>query len=162
MNILVDQVADVRERNYNIWPIIDKVLFGPGYYVDSYEDEIDYMQNWIYSRIEWIEDNIDDIFYELVRVDVDVQKWDYDFSAYPNPFAKELRFVFNTKENSTIKIQLYNTTGQCKYTYTKENAIGINDFYLSNNELSSFQKGIYFVRLSVNGIEVKTEKLIRR
>lgn len=161
-NQLIEEVREVRIRNYEVWPIIDKNLFGPGYYVDSYEAEIEYMSNWLETRLAWIDNNINDIYYKLEKVSVDKYESDYNLSIYPNPFDEQLRIAFSVETNSDVSIDLYNMMGQRKINHQIQNTFGLIDITFSEAELSNLKSGMYILKVSVNNQTAEIKKVIKR
>jgi hypothetical protein len=49
------QLSEAQERNFQRWPIMGQFV-NPNWYVGgSYEDEVNWMKNWIQERIAWID-----------------------------------------------------------------------------------------------------------
>jgi hypothetical protein len=49
------QLAEAQVRNFRRWPILGQSI-NPNWYVgDSYQDEVEWMKNWIQERIAWID-----------------------------------------------------------------------------------------------------------
>ncbi len=69
------------------------------------------------------------------------------FSYYPNPAKDMLHISFNIANNNDAKLELMTITGQVIYS---ENLAG-NSAYSKDINLSSFAKGIYYIRLVSSG-----------
>lgn len=76
-----------------------------------------------------------------------------NFLVYPNPAQNELFINFTKASNKLIKIQVFNAIGQ--NVYSVENIEST-----SNIDITSFSKGIYFVKLS-DGPYSKVVKIIK-
>lgn len=51
----VELLEEAQERNFIRWPILGQYVW-PNYYVgDTYEDEINYLRQWIEERLSWID-----------------------------------------------------------------------------------------------------------
>lgn len=51
-------LAEAQERNFIRWPVLG-VNINPNHYVGvSYQDEINYLKNWVTSRLNWIKDEV--------------------------------------------------------------------------------------------------------
>lgn len=159
---MIEDIRQVRIRNYEVWPIIDKTLFFPGYDVYNYEAEIETMQNWLETRLEWIDNNIDNVYYKLKLVEVDQLIADFNLSIYPNPFEEQLRIVFSVDNRSEISIELYNIMGKRKNNYQLSNASGLIDFTLPENDLAELNSGIYILKVSVNNQPIRIAKVIKK
>ena len=52
---LVNHIGNAQIKNFNRWPTLGQYVW-PNYYVfDTYEEEVDYLKNWTFERIEWID-----------------------------------------------------------------------------------------------------------
>ncbi|MBN2572740.1 MAG: CotH kinase family protein [Ignavibacteriales bacterium] len=52
------QYYDAIERNFQRWPILSQWVW-PNYFVgNTYQEEINYLKNWISERINWIDNNM--------------------------------------------------------------------------------------------------------
>ena len=159
---LIEQIKEVRIRNYDVWPYIDKTLFFPGYNVYSYDAEIETLRNWIETRLKWIDSNINNIYYELKLVNVSDFGFDHNLSVYPSPFNDQLRIVFNLENRSNIGIELYNMMGQRKINYQLSAASGLIDINFTENELSNLNPGMFIIKVSVNNQAIGINKVIKK
>jgi hypothetical protein len=72
-------------------------------------------------------------------------------SLYPNPTEGISNLVFESKQNESLQLSVYNTLGQSVKTETVEAQTGKNSIQL---DLSTLNSGSYFLRIS-NGKEQK-------
>ena len=98
----------------------------------------------------------------MVAVDPEnVNNISYLMQNYPNPISsnnKNLKISFFVKNPGNIKIQLFNTKGQMISTLiNEEKNIGEYTITYPINSLSS---GIYFTRMSVDGVYKEVKKMI--
>jgi hypothetical protein len=49
------ELNDAQERNFKRWPVIGKNIWPNWYVGSSFEDEVDWMHNWLMDRIDWID-----------------------------------------------------------------------------------------------------------
>jgi len=54
---LIDQA---QQRNYDRWPILGEYVW-PNYnwYGNDYQDEVDFFEDWLFNRLEWIDANLE-------------------------------------------------------------------------------------------------------
>ncbi|MBN1924258.1 MAG: CotH kinase family protein [Prolixibacteraceae bacterium] len=164
MDELLEQVKEVQERNYEIWPIIDKELFGPGYYVDSYENEIAYMRNWIEERLAWVDNNINDIHYEMEYVGNDLLTKKEGFvllQVFPNPFIDNLKFRLYVEKECDARIDFYNLQGQLQYSEEMNLVSGSSEIICNGSELESLKSGMYFAMIFCNDNLLESIKLLK-
>ena len=75
---------------------------------------------------------------------------------YPNPFSSSTTIEFNLKEEGLTTLKVYNTVGQEVATLISEKLMpGTYQYTWDADKMSS---GVYFYRLSVNGLQ-ETKKL---
>lgn len=163
LNELINQIEASQKRNFKIWPVIDQTIFYPGYYTDSYENEISTLKEFLTKRLEWIDNNIDNIYYPLVKVNNDQLSSLYNFTCkmYPNPFSESFTLSINIEENSTINGQIYDINGRLRFQQTIENISGYNEINFDNPEISKLENGIYFIRLFIDNTQINSFKLIK-
>jgi hypothetical protein len=124
---LAQELEQPLKRNYEVWPVVDKGLFFPYYTVPNYDEEIVYIKNWISDRVVWIDDNIDDIYYDVTDIE-DIQEFNsFQFKAnlYPNPMVNE--FIIDS----------YVDKGNYKVYYNKGN--------------EDLKRGLHIVNLKLDG-----------
>lgn len=52
------EIFESQERNFRRWPILGEHVW-PNYYVgESHAQEMDYLENWLLNRLEWLDSNI--------------------------------------------------------------------------------------------------------
>jgi hypothetical protein len=162
---LVNQVHLACEQNYEVWPTIDKNIFWEGYYVNNYNDEIETIKNWITARLEWIDANVDNIYYPLKIVSnnqLASLSGNINLSVYPNPFESEVSIRFNLEKESNVRIELFNITGQLKQQISLENVSGSTNFVWKDSKLSSLPNGMYIAKIIVNEIPCESIKIIKK
>jgi hypothetical protein len=56
---IIDHISEARERNFERWPILGQYVW-PNYdwYGNTYEDEVYYFKDYLYSRLLWMEQNM--------------------------------------------------------------------------------------------------------
>ncbi|MBP7563790.1 MAG: CotH kinase family protein [Candidatus Cloacimonetes bacterium] len=164
LNELIDQIELGRIHNYQIWPVIDQSIFYPGYYTDSYENEILIFKEFLTKRLEWIDNNIDNIYYPLVKVNNDqlTSVNHLIFKLFPNPFTDNLTLSFNIEEKCTLKSQIYDINGRLRFQQTIDDISGYNEISFQNTEISNLEAGVFFIRLFIDDTQVNSYKIIKR
>jgi len=150
---IVDSVANLLEesvpRNYDRW---DYVL---GYWVwpnpsgyqnrTTYLSEVNYLKSWIYNRLDWIDNNIDD--YDVgISPGKQLLAGEY-FTAenYPNPFNPGTHISFQLPRKSLAKITIFNLRGEfVKKLYEGPMEPGKQNVYF---DASDQQSGVYFYQI---------------
>ena len=100
-------------------------------------------------------------FNQNVSIDDPQEISDYMLTNYPNPISShinDLAVSFSIHKPGKVKIQLFSIKGQLVSTLINEDKnIGEHTITHSVNNLSS---GIYFTKLSIDGVEKKIKKVI--
>ena len=82
---------------------------------------------------------------------------DYNLSVFPNPSSDNLNVKFSLKGISSVNMDIIDITGRKVADLISEN--GMNGEVNKTFNISSYAKGIYFVRLKINN-ESTLEKIV--
>ena len=100
------------DRNFERWPTLGQYVW-PNYYIgQTYEDEIEYLRNWIIDRMEWMDN-------ELLSTHTTMCLTPENFSInplYPNPFNQSVSIRYDIPLDSKIKLNVYNINGEHIHT----------------------------------------------
>ena len=161
---IVDYIHEPVQRNYEVWPVIDKSLFFPNYVSETYEEEILNIKSWLTDRLQWIDENIDDLYYPLVIYSSSNNKsvTEYiGFEAYPNPFSDELSLCFNSSYTGDLKIRFHNLLGQMNLEITTPITQGYREIKL-DSRISDIPPGVYIISVTLNSRLIGIKKLIKK
>lgn len=160
---LVLYIHDAQIRNYEVWPVMNYILFGSCNWVtsSSYDIEISNLKTWLTKRLTWIDNNID-----LINKTTDVHTIlnnSYGFiKIYPNPFINSFTLEYNSVSQKNINCSVYNVFGQKVYSSQKiEIEQGNNSFIIENNVLLNLSKGVYLLVIYDNGNILNQTKLVK-
>lgn len=159
---LVNQTEFASKRNYEIWPFIDINIFYQAYKPTSYSNEIEILKTWLAARVEWIDSNVDNIYYPFKKVGIEEFAQKSSIQVYPNPFTNELHLNCNLPEKSDVRIEIYSIMGQRKYVYQSSHLEGFSEIILTGSELSELPVGVYYLKFMVNNVPVQTQKLMKK
>jgi hypothetical protein len=152
------------EYNYQVWPVIDEVLFHPNYISTSYENEIWNIKNWLTDRLDWIDANVDDIFYEVHIVpDViqDAGQTSFAYAVFPNPFSDELSLTLSIPLSGSLRIELIDCTGRIQYGENHDVFTGYSEFAMNSKVLQHLARGIYLLRITLNNRLVAIQRVVK-
>ena len=174
-NILhyIDQVADTlneaQERNFEIWSAPGESGFGfwpvpPVFYTFStFQDEIDYLKQWIENRLNWMDENLpllaSDIIY--IKETQGYRPVHFDLKQnFPNPFNQKTFISYQLSADSDVRLDIYNIQGRLIETLINERQ-GVR-YYTVKFDGTTLPSGIYFYRLSTEQHQsVKSMLLIK-
>ena len=155
MNMIDSIIAVIDEaqiRNFQRWPILDQYIWPNAYVGGSYENEIDYLTNWITARLDWMDE-------QAMSADDDhrlIKYYSLD-PAYPNPFNPTTTIEFSIPQTEFVTVKVYNIVGH-------EITTLINDELFTGNysikwDGSHQPSGLYFVQIE-SGSFYKTRKMV--
>jgi hypothetical protein len=162
IDTLVNTIQKPVERNYLVWPVIDEELFYPNYVSRSYNEEIYNIKNWLGSRLQWIDDNIDDIYYPVFINPVKVDPASIVFDVYPNPFSKEIFLSISSENAEKIRVELLNLLGQVRFVENVSVMPGSQEIKLDNAELEDLPAGIFILRLLKNNRLIDLRRVVKK
>jgi hypothetical protein len=79
------------------------------------------------------------------------------FIAFPNPAHDQLQVVFQTEQQETYSLRMFDLTGREVMNRSRTSGAGMNREYL---ELAGFSKGIYILDLQIGDSREKTRIII--
>jgi hypothetical protein len=161
IDTMVSEIKEPVKRNYFVWPVIDEAIFYPNYLAKTYSEEIYDMKNWIGIRLQWIDDNIDNIYYPVYYVPVVEELASVEFDVYPNPFTREIYLSFSSENAGTYRVEMTNLLGQVQFVEDLSVASGSQKYLLDNPRLEELPSGIFILRLMKNGQLIDLRKMIK-
>ena len=155
MNMIDSTIAIIDEaqiRNFQRWPILDQYIWPNAYVGGSYENEIDYLTDWITARLDWMDEQAmsEDDDHRLIKY--------YSLDpAYPNPFNPTTTIEFSIPQKEFVTVKVYNLVGH-------EITTLINDELFTGNysikwDGSHQPSGLYFVQIE-SGSFIQTRKMM--
>jgi len=163
----IDSVAAVldesQKRNFLRWPILDQYIWPNQVWLGSYDHEINYLKNWLDSRLAWLDNNMPGncasrITEENFKIpqDIDLQQ------NYPNPFNGITLIPYALPSQSDGQIVIFNLNGRKirKFDLHEKRGMLVWDGKDANGkEISS---GIYFYRLTADRSVLTRQMLLLR
>ena len=158
----VDSVTSVlnveaQQRNFQKWPVLGKYVW-PNYYVgQTFQQEVDWLKNWIGQRLIWLDANFAQL---ITSIPENMESASFSIEAYPNPFGMDFQFEYTLDAPGIVSIELLDMTGR-KVSETQKfhDAPGV---HIVKIDRTDFIPGIYFYRARLNEGAIITGKLIRQ
>ncbi|MDZ7646660.1 MAG: CotH kinase family protein [Cytophagales bacterium] len=105
--VLPGETKSAQQRNFETWPVLGQYVW-PNYYVgSSFNDEVNWLKNWVTNRMNWLDLNMPSVITEISDVTEGVS-----VDAFPNPFLKEITFDYSLASAGAIEIKLFDLLGQ--------------------------------------------------
>jgi hypothetical protein len=154
LTLLLDES---KTRNFERWPVLG-VWVWPNYYVgQTYEQEINYLKNWIAFRLNWMNQNM---IGEPTSIEPAEIQYPIVFALeqnYPNPFNPSTSIQYSTGNRQFVTLKVYDILGNEIATLLNEDVESGN--HNLNFDASNLTSGIYVYKLQ-SGNFVAYRKMI--
>jgi hypothetical protein len=114
-------LKDAQLRNFEKFNVLNTYVWPNNYIGGTYQNEVNYLKNWIDGRIDWLDSQIDKIVPSfIVSNQVTSPTNNFEPVVYPNPFSDQFTIEFNLQSDSKADIVIENLMGQrvCRKTVT--------------------------------------------
>ena len=167
VNYVIDSLttllADAQVRNFNAFPVLNRYVWPNNYVGGTYENEINYLKNWIFDRMAWIDDKLD------------WHMWPYStpsnpateglaLDVFPIPVQKELNLRLDLDRAAELRIEVNNMLGQ--HTYSADFTVysGSQILYLDPGIVNQAmpEPGIYFFNFHLDGTFIEARKILKQ
>lgn len=152
------------ERNYQIWPVIGKGVFFPAYETFTYEEEINYIKNWLTERTSWIDENITEIYYPVTHYtsvdEIPFAENKVVETIYPNPFTDEINISLNLENQSAVQVCLISVNGQVNEIISPVNTERGN-YIIHWKADRYYPNGIYILEVRIDGKVASHTKVLK-
>lgn len=173
---LVTLLDEAKTRNFERWPVLGQYVWPNPFVGNTYQEEIDYLKNWIVNRITWLDQNM---IGEPTNVDETNNQTPNDFlleQNYPNPFNPTTKIKYTIPnvtlsgalptgrpvEGSRVQVKIYDVLGKEVATLVNEYKEAGNyeiEFNVAQGSLPEITSGVYFYQLRA-GDYVETKKMV--
>lgn len=102
-----EYLQEAQERNFRRWPILGEYVWDNPFWGDTYQEDVDYMKDWIAERFNWIDRNIPE-----GTIPVDLPPISTSVNVYPNPFQSGATFEYELNSNAYVLIKVYDLLGR--------------------------------------------------
>jgi hypothetical protein len=156
IDAMADTLDEAQTRNFEKWPILGTYVWPNAFIGYTYQEEIDYMKDWLLDRVEWMDSMIDQLTDTADGPQQRPGKLQL-VQNYPNPFSRTTYISFEVPVNGQVKLSVYDLFG-------REVATLINEYrsagsYTAAFDASALASGTYIYRLQ-SGSSVLSKKLL--
>lgn len=158
ITFLIDSMAaslsEAQVRNYERWPILGQYIWPNQDWQDNtYQDEVNYVKNWIISRANWMDANLPGTIIEPDPVTgIDDEFVQAGISVYPNPARNVFTVEWNNPTHEACELQIINALGQHILVATQTGSS-----WAMKESANKIRTGIYLVRVTnPRGVSVVT------
>lgn len=138
-----EYLEEARIRNFQKWPIIGVYVNWNGFVGQTYQEDLNFLKQYIEQRSIWIDNNLSG----NCNLSVDEPKFEPAYhKAWPNPATNEVNIGFSLMKGANVTIELYDVTGRILKSIDKYNLTPGSHAYPL--ELSGINAGnyIYLIR----------------
>jgi hypothetical protein len=147
----VETIDEASNRNFIQWPIHGVYVWPNPYVGNTYDQDINYMKNWILDRAAWIDANIPGNTC-TTATDENGKTNPLLIRAYPNPAMGEINIEVQSTLTDKLLVEIFNPMGQLVYSKVNEQDLLFTDRI-------RLQPGAYMVKVT-EGNNSKTIKII--
>ena len=131
---------EAQQRNFQRWDILNNYVWPNQYIGGSFSAEINYLKNWITTRITWMDNNMPGSCSDLGNTHLEQGI----IKVYPNPCIGDINISFGTHINDG-SLRLVNLHGQCVYEDKKLYGAGLKI------HLNNLSPGLYNCQMIIDG-----------
>lgn len=145
--LLLSESAD---RNYDLWPILSRYVW-PNFYIgDTYQDELNYLKEWLIGRLEWMDANMPGECLPVSSIENINRK---DLVLSPNPAKGSFSMRIANVDLQQFDLRINNVNG---VLVKEQKAIS----YVEDIDIALLPAGVYIVTVSDNMGAQYQEKLV--
>ncbi len=138
---LVAEMGPAIDRNFETWPILSTWVWPNEYIGGSYANELQYLENWIHTRVLWMDQ-------QTLDIKVEVPQKPFIEAAYPNPFNPSQTINFQLRDSQYSQIAIFDIKGrqiqEMDVSPDSDGRVSINWDGKTQNSLP-VPSGIYFI-----------------
>jgi hypothetical protein len=143
-------------RNFQRWPVLGTYVW-PNYYVGpSFEDEVNWMKEWITARMLWLDGSFGGL---TTAAEESVEFRKMKIEPIPNPFVDNFEFKYAIDRPGNVQISVYDRVGgtieSVEITHSTKGTY-------SNTFGNSLPPGMYYCISTFEGSRTGIFKLIKR
>jgi len=157
-----NRLKDAQVRNFEKFNVLSTYVWPNNYVGGTYQNEVNYLKNWISGRINWLDSQIDKIEPSFVVSNQEIASTDnFNSLAYPNPFSDKFTIEIDSHKYANVEIVVKNLLGQlvCRKSITAVSGLQTVEF--TYNELG--QNGNVFVyTILTDGNPVKSGVILHK
>ena len=158
---MVDLISEAQERNFRRWKILGQYVWPNDFIGQTFAEEVDYLKDWIVKRLDWISANIGGSCEDLA-LGLDKDNF-HGANIFPNPFFQHLVLVPRNMDagQHNYRLQLFDALGRIRFDGEQYVIASADAPVVFSVEAHDLQPGLYFARIYIDGVAVRTEKLVR-
>ncbi len=141
-----EELQEAKDRNFTRWNVMGTYVWPNDFIGLSYEDEINFLKNFIQVRLEWMDQNM---YGQGAECGINTSVFDGDenqekVKVYPNPASDWLRFSSGNHSPINGLLRIFSPEGKLmlKHDFSQSE--------LGKIDVSSWAEGIYLYNFSLD------------
>ncbi len=151
----IDSLAAVlavpASRNYTKWPILGTYVWPNNFIGDTYQEEIDYLKNWMQNRLTWMDQNM---FGTCDNLNI-LENHKTAPIVFPNPSDGRIS-IHAAMHLENVTLKLFTVEGILRYEQK------FDQLKEENLDFSTLSKGYYLLTINQTDGTYQTIKIILR
>ena len=165
VNTVIDSLRDhigvAANRNFDRWPILGEYVW-PNYFIgETYEEEVEYLRDWIMTRMEWMDNELLSSHAQMCLIP---EVFGLN-SIYPNPFNHKAFIQYLLPIGTQVNLDIFNIKGEHVFKiYEGYNRPGVYTFNWDgiNKYGQSATSGMYIIMLKINNYDYNYNKQVHQ
>lgn len=147
------------QRNFIKWPNVLGKYVWPNYYVGStYQDEVNWMKEWIRTRTLWLDSQFQE--FALTLGNEQILEQNKPLKLFPNPVENETKVEYKVFKKGNVSINLYDLNGKLIKVLVDE--IQNTDTYQLSLSLENQATGTYIINYHIDNIPIDRIKVLKK
>ena len=141
--VLIDEPQG---RNFERWPVLDEWVWPNVTVEGSWAAEVTYLKEWLSDRLQWLDDNVENIGGTAAGSSSPYQGADLDLSVYPNPSSDRFVVTLSVPETrGRVRVRMYDSVGRLVGVVQDRFVTGAGRFVVEH-DTNQLAAGVYFIR----------------
>ena len=156
---LVVALQEPIRDNFRRWPVLGQYVWPNSFIGNTHAEEISFLKNWLYDRLHWMDDNIEESCIESLDPN---SEGEIDVQIFPNPFSKEVYIEYDNQNKFIKQIAVYEHSGSLIWIdeYVESQSKRIKWSGIGSGSMH-LERGIYLIQLTFSDGAQVTRKLIK-
>lgn len=155
---LVFALQEPIRDNFRRWPVLGQYVWPNSFIGNTHEEEISFLKNWLYDRLHWMDNNINDSCVESFDLNFESE---IKVDIFPNPFSEEVYIDYSSQNVFIRQLAVYELTGSLLWTNEFDEEQSRIKWSGSGSENQILSKGIYLIQLTFSDGTQVTRKIIK-
>jgi len=157
---LVTSLEEPIRDNFKRWPVLGRYVWPNVFTGQTHEEEIRFLKNWLYDRLHWMDNNINDSCVDHID---DNMHTEVGISLFPNPFSDKIMIESIDPGKSIVQAQVYDISGSLIWYYSPKRPFNKRVVWDGNGFQNTTQPGgMYLLQVTLDNGHTYSKKIIRK